>query len=95
MPPDEPNNEEALERLPEDGATPAHEATDSRDDLGDQNLDREVRGERSGKQRPERDTNQDSAEIYDEGTDVEEPNAGNTVEGYDPDHDQRRSDSDK
>jgi hypothetical protein len=90
MPPDEPNDEEALERLPEDGDTPAHEATDSRDDLGDQNLEREVLGEHSGKERPELDTNQDSAEIYDQGTDVEEPNAGNTVEGYDPSQDQRK-----
>lgn len=91
MPPDEPNDEEALEKLPEDGDTPAHEATDSRDDLGDQNLDREIRGERSGKTYPSRDTDQDSAEIYDEGTDVEEPNAGNAVEGYDPDADERKS----
>jgi hypothetical protein len=90
MPPDEPNDEEALEKLPEDGATPAAPATDDRDDLADQNLDREIRGERSGKTYPSRDTNQDRAEIYDEGTDVAEPNAGNTVEGYDPDQDQRR-----
>ncbi len=91
MPPDEPNDEEALEELPQDGNAPAHEATDSRSDLGDQNLDREIKGERSGKERPERDTDQDSAEIYDEGTDVEEPNAGNTVEGYDPSKDQREA----
>jgi hypothetical protein len=89
MPPDEPNQEEALEKLPEDGATPAAPATDDRDDLADQNLDREIRGKRSGKYSPVRDSNQDSAEIYDEGTDVQEPNAGNAVEGYNPSKDQR------
>jgi hypothetical protein len=90
MPPDEPNEEERLEKLPEDGETPFRPAEDSRSDLNDQNLTREILGERSGKQHPSKDSGQQPEELYDEGTDVTEPNAGNVVEGYDPNHDQRR-----
>lgn len=90
MPPDEPNEEEALEKLPEDYDTPAAPATPVRDDPNDQNLDREMFGERQTKDHPSEDTDQDFAEIYNEGTEVQEPNAGNAVEGYDPKKDQRR-----
>ncbi|HVV25445.1 MAG TPA: hypothetical protein VHC21_00215 [Candidatus Saccharimonadales bacterium] len=90
MPPDEPNDEEKLEKLPEDGDTPAALPTPSRDDPADENLDREIRGERETKDYPQQDDDQDFEELYNEGAEVEEPNAGNTVEGYDPAKDQRR-----
>ena len=89
MPPDEPSDEEKLEKLPEDGATPASLPTPSRDDPNDQNLTREIRGEDETKDYPQQDSGQDFEELYNEGAEVEEPNAGNTVEGYDPDEDQR------
>jgi hypothetical protein len=91
MPPDEPNDEERLEKLPEDGATPAALPTPGRDDPADENLEREIFGERETKDYPQQDNKTDDfQELYDEGAEVEEPNAGNTVEGYDPDQDQRR-----
>ena len=73
MPPDEPNEEEKLEQLPEDYETPFRPAkVASTDDT-----------------RPDFDTDQDKTEIYQDGLDIEEPNAGNAVEGYDPSKDQR------
>jgi hypothetical protein len=90
MPPDEPNAEEKLEKLPEDGATPAALPTPSRDDPNDQNLTREIRGEDQTKDYPQQDSGQDFEELYNEGAEVEEPNAGNAVEGYDPKEDERR-----
>jgi hypothetical protein len=38
---------------------------------------------------PTTDTDQDSTELYQQGLDIQEPNAGNTVKGYDPDKDHR------
>jgi hypothetical protein len=38
---------------------------------------------------PSTDDGQDSTELYQEGLTLDEPNAGNTVEGYDPSQDQR------
>lgn len=38
---------------------------------------------------PSLDAEQDPTELYQQGVDLEEPNAGNTVEGYDPSKDQR------
>lgn len=72
MLPDEPNEEEELERLPEDGDTPFRPATSQADNAY-----------------PSLDTDQDKTEIYQQGVDLQEPNAGNTVEGYDPSKDQR------
>jgi hypothetical protein len=90
MPPDEPNDEEKLEKLPEDGDTPAALPTPSRDDPNDQNLTREIRGQKQTKDYPQQDDSSDDfQQLYDEGADVEEPNAGNTVEGYDPKEDER------
>lgn len=74
MPPDEPNEEEKLEELPEDGETPFRPATVVGDDTY-----------------PALDAEQDSTELYQDGINLEEPNAGNTVEGYDPAKDQRIS----
>ncbi len=74
MPPDEPNEEEKLEELPEDGETPFRPAPASGDDTY-----------------PTTDDGQDETELYQQGIDVEEPNAGNTVEGYDADKDQRHT----
>ena len=73
MPPDEPNEEEKLEELPEDGETPFRPAPGSHKDTY-----------------PTTDDGQDPTELYQQGIDVEEPNAGNTVEGYDAGKDQRR-----
>ncbi len=90
MPPDEPNEEEALEELPEDGATPASLPTPSRDDP-DQDLDRDILGEEPiGDQPIGDDRVDDFQELYDEGATVEEPNAGSAVEDYDPKEDHRR-----
>ncbi len=72
MPPDEPNEEEKLERLPGDYDTPFRPAKDGGDDTY-----------------PTTDDGLDSTELYQQGIDVEEPNAGNTVEGYDPGKDRR------
>ncbi len=72
MPPDEPNAEEKLEELPEDGETPFRPAPGSHNDTY-----------------PTTDTEQDRTELYQQGVDVQEPNAGNAVEGYDPTKDHR------
>lgn len=72
MPPDEPNAEEQLEELPEDGETPFRPA-----------------GKRSDDTYPSTDDGQDSTELYQEGLSLDEPNAGNTVKGYDPNKDGR------
>lgn len=89
MPPDEPVDEEELEELPEDGDTPFRPATDTRDDLSDENLDREIEDTKADDTFPQRDTNQQPEELYDEGEGNDEPNAGNAVTGYDPDNDTR------
>jgi hypothetical protein len=89
MPPDEPNEEEELEELPEDGQTPFRPANDQRTDPNDQNLDREIEDSHPDDTRPDFDTDVDKTEIYQDGLSADEPNAGNTVEGYDPDKDRR------
>jgi hypothetical protein len=38
---------------------------------------------------PSLDAEQDPTELYQQGVTLDEPNAGNTVEGYDPTKDQR------
>ncbi|HET7060460.1 MAG TPA: hypothetical protein VFH99_04075 [Candidatus Saccharimonadales bacterium] len=72
MLPDEPNEEEELEALPEDGETPFRPTPARGDDTY-----------------PSTDAEQDQTELYQQGIDVQEPNAGNTVEGYDPTKDHR------
>lgn len=72
MPPDEPNEEEKLEKLPGDYETPFRPAPRRADDTY-----------------PTTDTEQDETELYQQGIDVREPNAGNRVKGYDPTKDQR------
>lgn len=89
MPPDEPNDEEALEELPEDGDTPFRPATVARSDPDDQNLDREAEESRVDDTHPSFDTDQQPEELYDQGPNLDEPNAGNAVAGYDPTKDQR------
>lgn len=76
MPPDEPNDEEELEELPEDGETPFR-PSDDRDEM------------RADDTHPSTDDGQQPEELYDAGLDVREPNAGNAVEGYDPAKDVR------
>lgn len=73
MPPDEPNQEEEQEELPEDGDTPFRPAAKSGDDT-----------------HPSTDDGLQPEELYDTGLNVQEPNAGNAVEGYDPAKDGRR-----
>ena len=83
--PDEPNTEEREEQLPQDGQTPFRPADDT-DDPAVRPLD---------DTHQVTDTNLDPQEVYDEGyggaAEAGEPNAGNTVVGYDPDADKRRS----
>lgn len=71
MPPDEPTDEERLEELPEDNQTPFQPA----DDTGQQSS-------HQADTHPSTDTDVEQEELYDQGVDVPEPNAGNTVEGY-------------
>lgn len=40
---------------------------------------------------PSTDDGMDSTELYQQGMDIDEPNAGNSVEGYDPSKDRRNS----
>lgn len=92
--PDEPNREEREEKLPEDYDTPFRPADDAVDDPADQNKDREHVAEKLDDTHPSTDTNIMPEEEYDEGVsgaaEASEPNAGNTVQGYDPSHDQRK-----
>lgn len=90
MPPDEPNQEEELEELPQDYDTPFRPAEDTRTDTSDQNLDREIEDSKTDDTDPDYDTDVDQEELYDEGLAKDKPNAGNTVTGYDPDKDERR-----
>jgi|GEM_PF-1262794 len=96
LPPDEPNTEEALEKEPEDGETPFRpaDAGDVRSDAGDHDLGREAAEARLDSTHPDTDAELEDQDLYDAGVsgaaDAEEPNAGNTVEGYDPTKDQRR-----
>ena len=96
LPPDEPNEEEALEKEDQDGETPFRPADpgDVRTDASDHDLGREAAEARLDDTHPDTDAELDDQELYDAGissaADSEEPNAGNTVEGYDPEQDQRR-----
>jgi uncharacterized protein (DUF2267 family) len=94
--PDEPTDEERLQELPEDYATPFRPPTDAVGEPTD-DLERRQQAGQLSDTHPITDTNMQFEEAYDEGNagaaEAQEPNAGNTVTGYDPAHDQRRSDS--
>ena len=97
LPPDEPNDEEALEKEAEDGETPFRPADpgDVRTDAADHDLGREAARARLDDTHPDTDAELEDQDLEDAGisgaADAEEPNAGNTVEGYDPDKDRRRA----
>jgi hypothetical protein len=87
--------ESIIEPLEEDNAMPFSPPSDS---VQDPTADVDVR-EEQGKLNPlhqatDNATDIDSQQLYDEGlagaAEASEPNAGNTVIGYDPDKDQRR-----
>ena len=92
--PDEPSDEDRLEQLPDDGATPFRPADDNTSDATDE-VDRRMQSSTIDDTHQVTDTNLDPHEIYDEGyagaAEASEPNAGNTVVGYDPAKDQRRT----
>ena len=80
MPPDEPNEEEKEERLPQDGPTPFRPAPSTKSNPQDDipPLD---------DTHPTTDTNIQPEELYDEGVsgaaEAEDPTAGNDVTNYD------------
>lgn len=88
MPPDEPNNEERQEELPEDNSTPFQPAAASRDDAAEPDSDRQLEENHVPDTHPQTDSNIQPEELYDEGVagaaEISEPNAGNTVVGYKP-----------
>lgn len=95
MPPDEPNDEERLEQLPEDGETPFRPAGPNPADATGDAVTRGNRAKQPGSTYPQGDANVQEEEMYDAGEAAgmgvpEEPNAGNAVVDYHPDQDQRR-----
>ena len=86
--PDEPNDEERKEKLPEDYDTPFRPADDIPDDDDDFPDTHQVT-----------DTDLDDDDEYDEGLEdaagAHEPNSGSAVLGYDPSKDQRRKKQDE
>lgn len=90
MPPDEPNDEERLEELPEDGQTPFRPA-DSNPSTTGNTTDPVVvdgRGSDIPDDHPQTDTNIESAELYDEGVsgavEVEDTSGHSAVTSYTP-----------
>jgi len=98
MPPDEPNDEERLEQLPEDGQTPFSSADPARDPDADADDDRQIE-EILDDTHPDTDTDIQPEDVYEEGvegaTGVSEPNAGNAVVDYHPENDRRNKDNSK
>lgn len=94
----EPNDEERLEQLPQDGATPFAPADDSSDDAALDSDQREASRTLDDTHQVT-DTNLDDQEVYDEGysgaAEASEPNAGDAVIGYNPDADKRRSEAEE
>lgn len=90
MPPDEPNDEERIEQLPEDGETPFQPAEPPRDPDAEADDDRQEAETHFDDTRPETDTNVQAEEAYDAGladaSGTEEPNAGSDVVNYHPPH---------
>lgn len=98
MPPDEPNDEEGLEELPEDNGTPFQPADDTDKEVVDPDANEEwpTESEESSMPnsergnvddtRPETDSGMIQAEEYDEGVsgaaEASEPNTGDAVIGY-------------
>jgi hypothetical protein len=91
MPPDEPNDEEKLEQLPEDGQTPFSPADPTRQDpaVSDEDSVDQETNQSAATTYPSTDTGMDDEEIYQEGISLDEPNKGNAVVDYDKDKDQR------
>lgn len=83
--------EDVIERLPDEGSTPFSTPIDPIDDAS-KDLDERTAVQPPNTTHPMLDsaTDIDAQEAYDAGIATEEPNAGNTVIGYDPDKDQRR-----
>jgi hypothetical protein len=65
MPPDEPNDEERQEELPEDNGTPFQPASPTRDDT--KPADDYSQGQPADDTHPVTDTDVDDQELYDEG----------------------------
>lgn len=92
------DGESLVEPLSEDNSTPFSAPTDPVDDPA-ADLDRREQADRLDPTHQATDsaTNLDSQQLYDEGlsgaAEASEPNAGNAVVDYDPEHDQRKQDS--
>jgi hypothetical protein len=88
MPPDEPNDEERLEELPEDNGTPFQPAPPSRDDTGALDNNLQADDNKLDDTHPITDTDIDQQELYDEGlpgaVEAHEPNPGDDVVSYTP-----------
>lgn len=93
LPPDEPNDEERLEELPEDGQTPFSPADPERNDEV-RDSDGPAEPARLDDTHPDTDSDIEGEDVYEEGiagaAGVSEPNAGNTVVSYDETKDRRR-----
>jgi hypothetical protein len=91
MQPDEPNDEERLEELPEDNQTPFQPADPPRDDTIPVD-DVAQASNILDTTHPATDSGIDPQELYDEGVsgaaEASEPNSGNTVTGYEPHEDE-------
>lgn len=91
-------SDDTVKPLPEDNASPFSQPTDPIDDANAELDIREATG-RLDPTHPATDSadNIDSQQLYDEGlagaAEETEPNAGNAVVGYDPEHDQRKKPS--
>lgn len=94
MPPDEPNEEEQIEQLPEDNQTPFSPADSPRDPDADPDDPRQT-DETLDSTHPITDTGIEPEGVYEEGVageaNASEPNAGNAVVDYrKPEEDGRR-----
>ena len=92
LPPDEPNEEERLEKLSGDEETPFNPGGPIRDD--EERDSDDIRPQRLDDTHPSTDTDIEAEDVYEEGVagaaGTEEPNAGNAVVNYDPDKDERK-----
>src|SRR4051794_32469028 len=88
MQPDEPNDEERLEELPEDNGTPFQPAPPQRDDTRSTDDLLQADDQQLDDTHPITDSSIDHQELYDEGVsgaaEAQEPNAGDGVAGYNP-----------
>ena len=86
------DGESLVEPLPQDNAPPFSPPGDPVDDAAAQ-ADQRTQSGQIDDTHQATDTNVDSHQTYDEGlagaAEAQEPNAGNAVVGYDPEHDQR------